>query len=114
MLFRSLFQETFYKRFSGKTLREFDKEFQEFVSDYLKERKDNEFSFGSQAYEFHKTFSRIIIHWQELPEVQFGDVPDEESDLKKLLDEYHKYGSEHMKKLEEYQQQFDKLNTDIK
>lgn len=109
-----LFKQTFYKKFSGKTLCEFDMEFHEFVSDFLKERKYNDFSFGSQTYEFHKTFSRIIIHWQELPSVKYGDVSDEKSDLEILLDEYYKYGREHMKKLEEYQQQFDKLNTDIK
>lgn len=108
-----LFKQTFYKKFSGKTLREFDKEFHEFVSDYLKERERKDYSLGSQTYNFHQSFSRIIIHWQELPEVLYGDVSDEKSDMYILLDEYRKYGMEHMKKLEEYQREFDKLHIDI-
>lgn len=109
----SVFKQTFYKRFSGKTLHEFDKEFHEFVLDYLEEKNTKDYSLGKQTYSFHKSFSRIIIHWQELPEVKYGDVSDEKSDMYILLDEYRKYGMEHMKKLEEYQREFDKLHIDI-
>ena len=108
-----VFKLTFDKRFGGKTLYEFDKEFDEFVSDYLEERTAKDYSFGSQTYDFHKSYSRIVIHWQELPEIKYGDVPDKKSNLAILLDEYRKYGQEHMKKLEKYQQEFDKFHLDI-
>ena len=107
-----LFKQTFYKRFSGKTLCEFYTEFHEFVTDYLKERNAKDYSFGAQTYSFHQSFSRIVMHWQSLPEVQYGDIGDEKSELQILLEEYKKYGEKHMKKLEEYQRKFDKLHID--
>lgn len=108
-----LFKETFYKRFSGKTLHKFDKEFPEFISDYLMKKKPNEYSLGLQAYNFHQSISRIAIHWQNLSGVLYGDMSDGESDLETLLSEYIINGREQMRKLEEFQQKFDALHIDI-
>ncbi len=109
-----LFKNTFYKKFSGKTLREFDMEFHEVVSNYLEERKLKDYSFGSQVRDFHQAISRIAVHWQKLPEVQYGDISGEKSDFQALLEEYIKNGREQIKKLEKYQQKFDAFHIDIK
>lgn len=109
----SLFKQTFYEKFSGKTLREFDKGFHEFVSDYLEKRKPNDFSLGLQAYNYHKSISRVAIHWQSLAEVQYGDIPDTKSDIETLYEEYLKNSREQMKKLEKFQQKFDNLHINI-
>lgn len=108
-----LFKQTFLEKFSGKMLHEFDKGFPEFVSDYLKKRMPDIYSVGLQAYKFHKNFSEYMVCWQELPEVQYGDVSDKKSDLYILLDEYKKYGQEHMKRLVKCQKKFDKLHINI-
>ena len=104
-----LFKQTFLEKFSGKTLHEFDKAFPDFVSDYLKKRTPSEYSLGLQVHNFHINLSYFAAYWQNLPEVQYGDVDDKESDLQILLEEYIKNGREHMQKLVEYQQEFDKL-----
>lgn len=109
-----LFKQTFYKRFSGKTLREFDKEFFEFISDYLEKRKPDGYSLGLQAYNYHKTVSSIAAYWQSLDEIQYSDASDEKSDFQTLLEEYMENGREQMRKLGEYQQKFDNLHIDIK
>lgn len=108
-----LFKQTFLERFSGKKLREFDKEFLDFVSDYLNKRKPNDYSLGLQAYNFHKSISRIAIRWQSLAEVQYVDMPVKKSNFQILLEEYIKYGREQMKELEKYQQKFDAFHVDI-
>ena len=108
-----LFKQTFLEKFSGKTLREFDKGFSEFVSEYLMKRMPDKYSVGLQAYEFHKNLSEYVVCWQRLPEVQYGDISDKKSELYILLNEYQKYGKEHMKKLEKCQRKFDKLHIDI-
>lgn len=109
-----LFKQAFFERFSGKTLREFDKGFDGFVKDYFMERKPDEYSFGLQAYNFHRTISQIAVHWQSLAEVQYGDMSNEKSDFKTLLEEYLKNGREQMQKLEKYQQNFDAFHIDVK
>lgn len=109
-----LFKQTFLDRFSGKTLREFDKEFPTFVSDYLNKRMPNDCSFGLQAYNFLKNLNKFEIDWQSLDEVRYGDVSDKKSDFQTLLEEYKKYAREHIMELEKYQQRFDNLNKDIK
>ena len=94
-------------------MREFDKGFHEFVSDYLEKRKPNDFSLGLQAYNYHKSISRVAIHWQSLAEVQYGDIPDTKSDIETLYEEYLKNSREQMKKLEKFQQKFDNLHINI-
>lgn len=109
-----LFKQTFYKRFSGKTLLEFDKEFPEFISDYLHERKPNPYSLGSQAYNTLKNISGYVAYWASLDEVQYSDISDKKSDLVKLLEEYIKNGREQIQKFEKYQKDFDVFHIDIK
>lgn len=105
-----VFKQTFLEKFSGKTLREFDKGFSEFISDYLKKRKPDNYSLGLQAYKFHKNLSEYVVDWQKRLDVQFDDESDEKSIL---LGRYIRYGREQMQKLKEYQQEFDNLAIDI-
>lgn len=109
-----LFKQTFYEKFSGKTLREFDKEFSEFVSDYLEKRKPNEYSLGLQAYNFHKTISRTAAYWQSRDGVRYGYMSDGEVKLEPLFKNYYNNGREQMKAFEEYQKKFDEFHIDIK
>lgn len=109
-----LFKQTFLEKFRGKTLHEFDKDFPEFISNYLEKRKPDIHSVGLRAYNFHKIFNEYVISWQTLPEVQYVDKSDEKSELYILLDEFKKFGHEHMKKLEKIQQNYDTLYIDNK
>lgn len=108
-----LFKEAFLEWFSGKTLRDFDKEFDKFVEEYLKKRKPNGQSLGLQAYDFHKSMSKIAIHWQSLDEVKYGDMSEKKSDLQTLYEEYINYNREQMRTLEKFQQKFDAINLNI-
>ncbi len=109
-----LFKRTFLERFSGKTLREFDKKFPEFVSDYLKKRRPGEYSIGSQVYNFHINLSIFVAKWQSLNVVQYGySESDKEESLEKLLRKYINNGQKYMKGLEKYQKKFDDLKIDI-
>lgn len=104
-----LFKQTFLDRFRGKTLREFDKEFLSFVSDYLNKRAPSDCSFGLQAYNFHKNLSKFVIDWQSLSSVRYGDMLKEESSIQIQLKKYIEYSRAHMKKLEKFQQKFDTI-----
>ncbi len=108
-----LFKQTFYEKFSGKTLKEFDKEFSEFISKYLEKRKPNDYSLGLQVCMIHKNISGYEAKWRSIDGVQWDDVSDEESGLAKLLREYVYNGRNYIKKLEECQQKFDALHVDI-
>ncbi len=109
-----LFRQTFLEKFSGKTLEKFDKKFLEFISCYLEKRMPNKYSVGLQAYNYHKNLSKFAADWQNLPEVKYGDVSDEKSDLEILLRKYIDNGWKQMKKFETFQKGFDKLHTEIK
>lgn len=111
---KELFRQTFLEKFSGKTLREFDKDFDKFISDYLKRSKPNDHSLGLQAYNFHKNLSKFVVDWQNLPEVQYADMTDKKLDLETLLYRYRENGWEQMQKLIKFQQEFDNLHVDIK
>lgn len=104
-----LLKQTFYERFSGKTVDKFNREFSEFVSDYLEKRKPTEYSFGLQAYNFYKAVSRTA-DWYSLVKIQYSGTSDEKSDFQRLLEEYVENGRGQIQKLKEYQQRFDKLS----
>ncbi len=108
-----LFKQTFYEKFSGKTLRQFNNEFSEFVLEYLEKRRPNKYSLGLQAYYFHQTISRTVAYWQSLDGVRYGDMSDEEVNLNPLFKSYYNNGRKQMKAFEEYQKKFDKLHIDI-
>lgn len=108
-----LFKRTFLKRFRGKTLREFDKEFPLFISDYLKKRMPDKKSLGLQAYTSRINLSPFEAEWQSLDEVQYGDESDKKSDLLALLEEYIAYGREQIEELEKFQQKFDAIHKNI-
>lgn len=108
------FKQTFLEKFSGKTLVKFDTKFLEFISDYLVKKEPNKYSFGSQAYDYHKNLSKFAADWQSLPVVQWGDGSDEEWNLEKLLRKYINSCRTQMKKLEIFQKAFDKLYIDVK
>lgn len=110
----TLFKQSFYEKFSGKTLCEFDKGFLEFAKDYLNKRMPDKYSFGKQANTIHNNISGYKAYWQKIVEAQSDDSPCEESSIKELLEEYYKNGREQMKKLKEFQEAFDKLNIKIK
>ncbi len=108
-----LFKQTFYEKFSCKTLQEFDKKFSEFISKYLEERKPNNYSLSSQVRAMRINISGYEAKWQSLDGVRYGYMSDEESGLEKLLREYINNGQQYMKELEEYQQKFDALHVVI-
>lgn len=105
------FKQSFLKKFSGKTLREFDKGFYRFISDYLEKKIPDKYSLGLQAYEAHLSHSKFVVRWKEFLNVEFEDTDDEKSIL---LRKYIKSNQEHMLELAEYQQEFDNLLIDIK
>ena len=109
-----LFKQTFYKKFKGKKLRYFDNRFSEFVSDYLKIRNANEYSFGRWAYDILKNICGVETYWKSLDEVKYKDMSDKKSDLANLLEDYIENGREQVQKLKKYQQDFDALQIDIK
>ncbi len=108
-----LFKQTFYEKFSGKNLQEFDKRFFEFISEYLEKRKPNDYSIGSLVRKMHISISKYEAEWHSIDGVQQDDVSDEESDSEKLFREYVDNVRNNIKKLEEYQQKFDALHVDI-
>ncbi len=109
-----LCKRTFYEKFSGKTLRELNKEFPDFISEYLHKKMPNAYSFGKRVYEIHNYLSGFVAYWQSLDGVQYGDIPNEISKKEALLREYIKYNQDQIKKLEEYQKDFYNLNSDGK
>lgn len=105
------FKRYFLKNFSGKTLRDFDKGFYRFVSDYLEEKSPDEYSLGLQVYESHLSHSKFVVKWKEFLDVEFDDTENEKSIL---LRKCIRRNREHMLELAGYQQEFENLLIDIK
>ncbi len=74
-----LFKQIFLEHFSGETLDKFDKQFLEFVKDYLEQKKPNQYSFGLQAYNLYKNISGFNAKWYLTENAQYGNADKEEN-----------------------------------
>lgn len=116
-----LFKKIFMDNFLGKTLDKFDKNFVEFVKDYLEQKKPDQYSFGLQAYNLCKNISGFKVKWYTSEKAQYANVEEstgeeksineeeEKTESEKLLEDYIRDGYIQIEKLKEYQERFDSL-----
>ncbi len=104
-----LFKQIFLEHFAGKTLDKFDKQFLEFVKDYLEQKKPDQYSFGLKAYNLCINLSGFGAKWYGSEKVQYADEKEEKTEIEKFLKEYIEDERNQIKKLKEYQERFDSL-----
>lgn len=110
------FKKFFLSYFSGKTLNKFNDNFLKFTTDFLDNKKPNDFSFGLSVYKQCKEISYFVVLLQSFDEYKYEEmykeIPSETSEKINLLKNYISERENNLKKLERNQQQFDTVFKD--